>query len=115
MRIVVSEAGFTWVSPQGEPQHADFLRGPAVCVFERLDVWRDGAPFDTGAIHQIPETGFDGFEGLEATFGAPSQIRLLEPSMFKPGDELRIDLLRANISEANYWAGMTQDATAAAV
>jgi hypothetical protein len=111
MRIVVSEAGFIWVSDQGEQHHAVSLCAPAICVFERLDVWRDGAPFDTAAIHQIAEGGYDGFEGLEAIFGEPSQVRQLQPSAFKPGDELRIELLRANIPEADYWSGMTQKAT----
>jgi hypothetical protein len=107
MRIAVDESGFTWDSADGSAHSATVLRAPAICVFERIDVWRDGAPFDTGIIHQIDDEGYDGFEGFEGLFGQLTQLKELESSTFKVGDELRIDLLRANIPESVYWSGMT--------
>ncbi len=105
MRIVVSESEFTWAD--GGNQKAKRLRAPESCVFEPIEVWRDGAPIDTGAILYIPAVGYDGFEGFEAMYGEPAQMRVLEPSHFKPGDEIRINLLRGNINEKEYWAGLT--------
>ena|SRR5258708_25699280 len=112
MRITVTENGFTWEPANGPAQHAATLRAPLVCVFERLDVWREGAPYDTGAIHQIDGANYDGFEGLENIFGAPSQVAELHSSAFRMGDELRIDLLRANIPDDVYWAGMIIEGSA---
>ncbi len=107
MRITITESGFTWQPADGAAHCATVLRAPAVCVFERVDVWRNGAPFDTGLIHQIDGEDYDGFEGFEALFGRLTLARELEASTFTVGDELRIDLLRANIPESDYWSGMT--------
>jgi hypothetical protein len=110
MRIVVRANEFVWVG-EDATECAKSLRAPESCIFEQFEIWRNGEPFDTGAILYIAEQGYDGFEGFDVLFGKHTCLRVLEPSQFQQGDEIRINLLRGNIPEADYWAGLTATAS----
>lgn len=110
MRILVTESEFVWRDGRGKAHKATLLHPPENCIFENIELMRDGAVHDTGAVRHIPEAGHDGFDGFEVLFGERQTFKTLEPSQFQPGDQIVIDLLRANIPEADYWKGLTAGA-----
>jgi hypothetical protein len=107
MNLVVRKDEFVWTAKDGEVRTATSLHAPSMCVFEPVEVWRNGASHDSAAVLFIPTEGYDGFEGFEVLLGEHKAVRVLEPAMFEEGDEIRINLLRGNLPELDYWAGMT--------
>jgi hypothetical protein len=108
MNLVVRGDAFVWTAKDGQTRSAGSLHAPAICVFEPVEIWRDGASYDSAAVLFIPAEGYDGFEGFEVLLGEHKAVRTLEPSMFQEGDEIRINLLRGNLPELDYWAGMIE-------
>lgn len=108
MQLVVKDGRFIWTAKDGRTHSAESLHAPAICVFEPVEVWRNDACHDTAAVLFIPAEGYDGFEGFEVLLGAHKAVRTLEPSIFQEGDEIRINLLRGNLPEPDYWAGMIE-------
>jgi hypothetical protein len=110
MRLLVTEKEFVWRNGE-EARKASELHPPETCIFEEIEVVRNGAVLDTGTIRHLPEEGYDAFEGFEVLCGERKAFKVLKPSLFKPGDEVVINLLRANVPEQDYWEGLTSAAS----
>lgn len=107
MKIACKKNVFEWESSDRIIMVSEELHGPYCCCYEEIKVIREGDCFDMGAIHSIGTHGaYDGFTGFKK-ISNEGPFSKITPSLFQTGDLLLIEKLPENITELEYWKGMT--------